>query len=68
MPCEVKPRFVVLYGSQKGQAESLAEGIAEVAEEHGLVADLSCLDNNEKVAVAHYKHFSRAPLLLHDCC
>ncbi|XP_031137768.1 methionine synthase reductase isoform X2 [Sander lucioperca] len=48
MPCEVKPRFVVLYGSQKGQAESLAEGIAEVAEEHGLVAELSCLSQNEK--------------------
>ncbi|XP_034416063.1 methionine synthase reductase isoform X1 [Cyclopterus lumpus] len=48
MPCEVKLRFVVLYGSQKGQAESLAEGIAEVAEEHGLVAELSCLNHNEK--------------------
>lgn len=49
MPCEVKPRFVVLYGSQKGQAQSIAEGIAEEAEEHGLVADLSCLNENEKV-------------------
>ena len=58
MPCEAKPRFVVLYGSQKGQAESLAEGIAEAAEEHGLVADLSCLSNNEKVPVAHYEHFN----------
>ncbi|XP_068604026.1 methionine synthase reductase isoform X2 [Brachionichthys hirsutus] len=47
MPCETKPRFVVLYGSQKGQAQSLAEGVAEVAEEHGLVAELSCLDQNE---------------------
>ncbi|XP_068199956.1 methionine synthase reductase isoform X2 [Antennarius striatus] len=48
MPCEVKPRFVVLYGSQKGQAQSLAEGVAELAEEHGLVAELGCLDQNEK--------------------
>ncbi|CAJ1082288.1 methionine synthase reductase isoform X2 [Xyrichtys novacula] len=48
MPCEVKPRFVVLYGSQKGQAQSIAEGIAEEAEEHGLVAELSCLNQNEK--------------------
>ncbi|XP_029313268.1 methionine synthase reductase isoform X2 [Cottoperca gobio] len=48
MPCEVKPRFVVLYGSQKGQAESLAEGIAEVAEEHGLDAELCCLNHKEK--------------------
>ncbi|XP_037829005.1 methionine synthase reductase isoform X2 [Kryptolebias marmoratus] len=48
MPCEAKPRFVVVYGSQKGQAQSIAEGIAEEAEEHGLAADLSCLDQNEK--------------------
>ncbi|XP_059182634.1 methionine synthase reductase isoform X2 [Centropristis striata] len=48
MPCQVKPRFVVLYGSQKGQAESIAEGIAESAEEHGLFAELSCLKDNEK--------------------
>ncbi|XP_067342175.1 methionine synthase reductase isoform X2 [Channa argus] len=48
MPCEVKPRFVVLYGSQKGQAQSIAEGVAEEAEEHGLAAELSCLSENEK--------------------
>ncbi|XP_070784159.1 methionine synthase reductase [Enoplosus armatus] len=48
MPCEVKSRIVVLYGSQKGQAQSIAEGVAEVAEEHGLVAELSCLNHNEK--------------------
>lgn len=53
MPREVKPRFVLLYGSQKGQAQSIAEGLAEEAEERGLVADLNCLDNNEKVAVEH---------------
>uniref|UniRef100_A0A672JJC8 Methionine synthase reductase n=1 Tax=Salarias fasciatus TaxID=181472 RepID=A0A672JJC8_SALFA len=47
MPCDVKPRFVILYGSQKGQAQSIAEGIAEEAEEHGLVADLSCLSQND---------------------
>ncbi|XP_040921488.1 methionine synthase reductase isoform X1 [Toxotes jaculatrix] len=48
MPCEAKPRFVVLYGSQKGQAQSIAEGIAEEAEDHGLIAELSCLNQNEK--------------------
>nr|XP_046226981.1 methionine synthase reductase isoform X2 [Scatophagus argus] len=48
MPCEVKPRFVLLYGSQKGQAQSIAEGVAEAAEEHGLVAELSCLDHTER--------------------
>lgn len=57
MPCGVKPRFVLLYGSQKGQAQSIAEGVAEVAEEHGLVAELSCLDNNAKVAVAQDTYF-----------
>ncbi|XP_078147536.1 methionine synthase reductase isoform X2 [Centroberyx gerrardi] len=48
MPCEVKPRFLVVYGSQKGQAQSIAEGIAEEAGEHGLVAELSCLNQNDK--------------------
>ncbi|KAM6900705.1 methionine synthase reductase [Xenentodon cancila] len=48
MPCKEKPPFVVLYGSQKGQAQSIAEGIAEEAEEHGLVANLSCLNQSEK--------------------
>lgn len=49
MPCEEKPRFVLLYGSQKGQAQAIAEGVAEEAETHGLFAELSCLENNEKV-------------------
>ncbi|XP_077411143.1 methionine synthase reductase isoform X2 [Vanacampus margaritifer] len=48
MPIEVKPRIVVLYGSQKGQAQSIAEGIAEEAEGNGLLAELSCLDQNDK--------------------
>uniref|UniRef100_A0A8C5GF76 Methionine synthase reductase n=1 Tax=Gouania willdenowi TaxID=441366 RepID=A0A8C5GF76_GOUWI len=44
----VTSRFVLLYGSQKGQAQSIAEGIAEEAKGHGLAADLSCLDQNDK--------------------
>lgn len=51
MPCEMKPRFVLLYGSQKGQAQAIAEGVAEEAETHGLVAELSCLENNENVTI-----------------
>uniref|UniRef100_A0AAQ5YNB0 Methionine synthase reductase n=1 Tax=Amphiprion ocellaris TaxID=80972 RepID=A0AAQ5YNB0_AMPOC len=39
---------MLLYGSQKGQAQSIAEGIAEEAEQHGLVADLSCLNETTK--------------------
>lgn len=49
MPCELKPRFLVLYGSQKGQAQSIAEGIADEAEERGLVADIYCLSEGGKV-------------------
>lgn len=48
---------MLLYGSQKGQAQSIAEGLAEVAEDHGLVAELSCLDTNAKVAVAYSSTF-----------
>uniref|UniRef100_A0A4W5MG99 Methionine synthase reductase n=1 Tax=Hucho hucho TaxID=62062 RepID=A0A4W5MG99_9TELE len=48
MPCELKPRFLVLYGSQKGQAQSIAEGIADEAEERGLFADICCLSEGDK--------------------
>ncbi|XP_054621064.1 methionine synthase reductase isoform X2 [Dunckerocampus dactyliophorus] len=48
MPSEVKPRLLVLYGSQKGQAQSIAEGISEEAQEHGFLAELSCLNENDK--------------------
>lgn len=51
MPSEVKSRFLLLYGSQRGQAQSIAEEIADQAAEHGLVADLFCLTNKEKVTL-----------------
>uniref|UniRef100_A0A673ZRA5 Methionine synthase reductase n=1 Tax=Salmo trutta TaxID=8032 RepID=A0A673ZRA5_SALTR len=44
----LKPRFLVLYGSQKGQAQSIAEGIADEAEERGLFADICCLSEGHK--------------------
>lgn len=50
MPCEVKSRFVLLYGSQRGQAQAIAEELADQATEHGLVADLFCL-SEEKVTL-----------------
>lgn len=53
MPCEVQPRFLVLYGSQKGQAQSIAEGIAEDAQDNGLVAELKCLNQTDEVSVRH---------------
>lgn len=55
---------MVLYGSQKGQAQSIAEGIAEEAEDHGLVAELSCLNQDEKVtSIITHIHFKIAQLL-----
>ena len=42
-------RFLLLYGSQTGQAQAIAEEIAETAEtQHGLKADLHCLSMTEK--------------------
>ncbi|XP_051538873.1 methionine synthase reductase-like isoform X1 [Myxocyprinus asiaticus] len=51
MPCEVVARFLILYGSQRGQAQSIAEEICEQAAENGLTADISCLSNVEKYNV-----------------
>ncbi|XP_062377220.1 methionine synthase reductase [Sardina pilchardus] len=48
MPCELKRRFVLLYGSQRGQAQSIAEELSDQASEHGLVAELFCLSKKEK--------------------
>ncbi|XP_023678186.2 methionine synthase reductase isoform X1 [Paramormyrops kingsleyae] len=48
MPCEVKTRFLLLYGSQRGQAQSIAEEIRDQAEEHGFIADLYCLSQKER--------------------
>ena len=41
-------RFLLLYGSQTGQAKAICEEIAERAPEHGLHADLHCLSQTEK--------------------
>lgn len=59
MPCEVKHRFLVLYGSQRGQAQSIAEGIADEAEEQGLVADICCLSQHDKYSLER----ERAPVV-----
>ncbi|KAG7262093.1 hypothetical protein CRUP_018551 [Coryphaenoides rupestris] len=48
MPCEAKHRVLILYGSQKGQAQAVAEGIAAEAADHGLVAEVSCLSQHEE--------------------
>ncbi|KAJ3611106.1 hypothetical protein NHX12_021122 [Muraenolepis orangiensis] len=59
MPCEANPRFLILYGSQKGQAQSIAEGIADQAAEHGLVAEISCLSQHEEYKLER----ERAPVV-----
>ncbi|XP_042570178.1 methionine synthase reductase-like isoform X1 [Cyprinus carpio] len=51
MPCEVAARFLILYGSQRGQAQSIAEEICQQAAEHGFTADISCLSNQHKYNV-----------------
>ena len=41
-------RFLLVYGSQTGQAKAISEEIAEKAEHHGLNADIHCLSMTEK--------------------
>ena len=62
MPGEKKHRFLILYGSQKGQAQSIAEGIADEAAVHGLEAEISCLSQHEEVSSPH-----TACIPLHAC-
>ncbi|KAK3579904.1 hypothetical protein CHS0354_031423 [Potamilus streckersoni] len=48
MPEESRNCFLLLYGSQTGQAKAIAEEIAEKAEQHGLRADIHCLSQTER--------------------
>lgn len=48
MPCEAAAHFLILYGSQRGQAQSIAEEICQQAAEHGFTADISCLSKHDK--------------------
>uniref|UniRef100_A0A4W4DU58 Methionine synthase reductase n=1 Tax=Electrophorus electricus TaxID=8005 RepID=A0A4W4DU58_ELEEL len=47
MRCAPTPAFLLLYGSQRGQAQALAEQISEQAAQHGVSAELSCLSKEE---------------------
>ncbi|KAJ8277709.1 hypothetical protein GJAV_G00078880 [Gymnothorax javanicus] len=47
MPRGGKTRLLLLYGSQRGQAKSIAEDICEQAGEHGFDADLYCLSQGD---------------------
>ncbi|XP_045209128.2 methionine synthase reductase-like [Mercenaria mercenaria] len=48
MPTSVANRFLLLYGSQTGQAKAIAEEIAEKAGDQNLHADIHCLSLTEK--------------------
>ncbi|XP_061096578.1 methionine synthase reductase [Conger conger] len=48
MPFEVKTPLLLLYGSQHGQAKSIAEDLCEQAEEHGFIADAYCLSQLDR--------------------
>ena len=48
MPVNRENRFLLLYGSQTGQAKAIAEEIAEKAVEKNLHADIHCLSMTEK--------------------
>lgn len=41
-------RFLVVFGSQTGQAKSIAEIIRDKALEKGLEPDLHCISHSEK--------------------
>ena len=41
-------RFLLLYGSQTGQAEAIAERVRDFALERGLSPDMYCISQSEK--------------------
>jgi len=43
-----KQRYLLVYGSETGQAKAIAEDIADKSSAHGLVADLRCADAVDK--------------------
>ncbi|XP_053323435.1 methionine synthase reductase [Spea bombifrons] len=47
----LKRRFLLLYGTQQGQAKAIAEEIGQQADHHGLVADIHCLKDINKFSL-----------------
>ena len=43
-----KPRFLLLYGSQTGQSQAVAEEIADKCGDYSFQADLHCLSTTDK--------------------
>lgn len=52
-----KKRFLLLYGSQTGQAKSIAEIISEKATKAGLSPDMHCFSESEKGVWLRYLRF-----------
>ncbi|XP_069075814.1 methionine synthase reductase [Pleurodeles waltl] len=55
MCCEIKRRFLLLYGTQHGQSKAIAEEIAQQAEQHRLVADVHSLKDIEEFDLQNEK-------------
>ena len=48
MMAGVGTRFLLVYASQTGQAQAIAEEIAEKAPQHGLTVEMHCMSLTEK--------------------
>ena len=46
-------RFLLLYGSQTGQAKAIAEELSETAFSRGLIPNLFCFSQYEKKVCIH---------------
>lgn len=56
MPECTKNRFLLLYGSETGQAQAIAEEINEAAPHHDLAPELHCLSLTDK-KVRYYRRY-----------
>lgn len=50
-----KKRFLLLYGTQKGQAQAIAEEIGQQADRHGFIADIFSLQDLDKFCLEEEK-------------
>ncbi|XP_077349612.1 methionine synthase reductase [Lithobates pipiens] len=50
-----KKRFLLLYGTQKGQAQAIAEEIGQQADSHGFIADIFSLQDLDKFCLEEEK-------------
>ena len=66
-------RFLLLYGSQTGQAKAISEKIHEMAVERGLEPDMHCFSKSEKevsdhryVGIATIRYIARSHVVRRD--